>query len=276
MKKIIALAVAALVLVSMTSCFSGIKKILDKVESVLDDGDSKAVDTESGVITEKPDSTSAEKDTETEPVTQTEEQTEEPAVPSDGEDLIGTWAGSVDISDQINREMEDAGIDFTAESFLMNYVLGFDGEKYSFSLDEESLRAECDAFAEKYNKVMPDIVKKSLEEAASQLGQTVDEYLAAATEGAFSSFEEYWNSFGSMFVTDGDDYFDGIMDSFVGTDETLFNGNYTVEGNRILFENGEDFVYAVDGDTLTISEGENNTGLTPFPLPAELTKYYRK
>ena len=230
------------------------------------------MDTESGVITEKPDGTSAEKDTETEPVTQTEEQTEEPAVPSYGEDLIGTWAGSVDISDQINQEMEDAGIDFTAESFLMNYVLGFDGEKYSFSLDEESLRAECDAFAEKYNKVMPDIVRKSFEEAASQLGQTVDEYLAAATEGMFSSFEEYWNSFGSMLVTDGDDYFDSIMESFVGTDETLFSGNYTVEGNRILFENGEDFVYAVDGDTLTISEGENNTELTPFPLPAELTR----
>ena len=275
MKKILAIAVAAALLVSMTSCFSAFKKIFEKAESIIDDVQSRLNETESTPATdeEPTESTAGQTEEQTEkPVTDL--QTEEPAAPSeDGMDLIGTWTGSADIGKQITDELKDQGIEVSADSFVMNYSVTFDGENYSFAVERESLKAECDKFAEQMNKIIPDIAKKSFEEMAALYEVSLDELISLMTDGECSTFEEYWNQNGSEMFQTGDDYYGEIIESFENLDESVMNGKYTVQGGCVTLENGANFNYSVDGDTLTVTVGDNSVeGQIPFDLPATLTR----
>ena len=236
---------------------------------------SKLNETESAPKTgEQPaESTAEQTDEQTaEPVT--DSQTEEPANPAaDGVDLIGTWAGSTDIGKQITDEIREMGIDFSTDSFVMNYTVTFDGENYSFEVEEESLKVECDKFADQFNKIIPEVTRKSFEETAAEYEVSLDELIKLMTDGECSTFEEYWNKNSSMLYLTGDEYFDEITESFENLDESVMNGKYTVQGSCVTLENGANFNYSVDGDTLTVTVGDNSVeGQIPFDLPATLTR----
>ena len=153
----------------------------------------------------------------------------EEADEEDGEDVAdldaeevfdGEWETTIDFATLLRAEMGDDADYFDDFEMPVTVIFNFDDGEYSMEADESSAKAAVKSIESVYKKGL----KKYLLENLNVEEDELDDFIAENSE--YSTFDDY-------FEYQLDYTQDMITDSF-GND-----GDYTVDGNKIDFDDGE-------------------------------------
>lgn len=178
--------------------------------------------------------------------------------------IVGDWAGEIDLTDGLNKVLEDSIGDPEAmqyikiSDFTMKLTLSLEkGGDYTMAIDEKAIKKSMtDALDE-----MKDGMRKYFEKMIADQGldMSVDDFFQAM---AGVSFDEY---------LDDELDLDSILSEFEDLEES---GTYKAEDGELTLKNDDgdktEFEYELDGSTLTLDSDEDfGFGFDIFPVEME-------
>ncbi|SCX89904.1 hypothetical protein SAMN02910370_00603 [Lachnospiraceae bacterium XPB1003] len=151
----------------------------------------------------------------------------------------GSYTSEVDLTDAIVSDLAGNMSGVTLDGSIVmkcNLTLEDDGTFY-IEFDSDDFKAQMKTFLEDNvdNIIMGLLGVSSVEDAES---------MAALSGYSYSDLKD-------MLLDEIDDEIDGEMDS-AGFDDMNYSGTYTVDGNTICFEDSDDAVATISGDTITL------------------------
>lgn len=175
---------------------------------------------------------------------------------SEKDKVLGTWEGTLDMTDALNETIASSGDEEMAEylkfdSFELKISMTFNEDNtYSLSVDEDHLYEQIDSLMEQ----MCDCMYRYMEDYVAELGvdMSVDELLAQMGYTMEQLVEESMDK-------------DDLADSFL---ELETQGNFQVKDGKLFLSEGLSYavdedvyeLYTVDGNTLTINAGSGTSG----------------
>lgn len=181
--------------------------------------------------------------------------------------ILGSWSGTMDMTEFVNAEMAAADPEMAAymslDTFELTFIMTFnEDDTYSMVLDEASAQAEIDVVADKMVQgVLNYMVDMLAEEGVEMTAEEVLAMSGITTEDLKAEFMSSVN----------------LEDMLV---EVNSEGNFEVKDGKLFTSEGLDYavdpqvyeIYTIEGDTLTIDKGNSADSDGDFAYPMTFTK----